>query len=455
MIKRLLIANRGEVALRIIKACKQKGIETVAIYSEADRHSPHLEEADQRVCVGPGPSGKSYLNREAILQAAINTDCQALHPGFGFLAEDSLFAYMCRQQKLIFIGPSPHSIRMMGNKSQAKQTIKQAGLPTIPGSDGNLKGLEDALALAAQLKYPVLLKATAGGGGKGIRPCYDDEQLKVNFPQAKMEAEKAFANADLYMEKLIINGRHIEFQVLADAYGNVIHLGERECSIQRKNQKLIEESPSPAVDQRIRQTMGDLIISSLAEIGYLNAGTIEFLMDVEQNLYFMEMNTRLQVEHPVTEMITGIDIVDRQIDIAANHMLSLKQEDITFSGHAIECRINAEDPANDFAPSPGTITSFDAPLNVGPGKIRLDTHVRAGYEIPSFYDSMICKIIAHGEDRDMAIETMQRALKEFNITGIKTTIPLHQHILDSQEFRSGNYNTGSLPDIMNETGREG
>jgi acetyl-CoA carboxylase biotin carboxylase subunit len=362
---------------------------------------------------------------------------------------------MCRQQKLIFIGPSPHSIRVMGNKSQAKQTIKQAGLPTIPGSDGNLKHLEDALALAEQLKYPVLLKATAGGGGKGIRPCENEDQLKVNFPQAGMEAEKAFGNPDLYMEKLIINGRHIEFQVLADAYGNVIHLGERECSVQRKNQKLIEESPSPAVNHELRQSMGNLIIDSLKEIQYLNAGTIEFLMDEERNLYFMEMNTRLQVEHPVTEMITGIDIVDRQIDIAANHMLSLKQDDIVFNGHSIECRINAEDPDNDFAPSPGTITTFDPPLNIGPGKIRLDTHVRAGYEIPSFYDSMICKIIAHGETREKAIDTMLNALKEFKIEGIKTTIPLHRHILDSNVFRSGNYNTGSLPDIMNESGREG
>lgn len=448
MIKRILIANRGEVALRIINACKKSGIETVAVYSTADKDSPHLSQADIKICVGSGPSSQSYLNREAILQAAINTECQALHPGFGFLAEDPLFAYMCQQQKLIFIGPTPHSIRLMGNKSQAKQTIKQAGLPTIPGSDGNLKDLDEAVALAKELKYPVLLKATAGGGGKGIRPCNNEKDLKTYFPQAKMEAEKAFGNAALYMEKLILKGRHIEFQILADAYNNVVHLGERECSMQRKNQKLIEESPSPAIDAETRYKLGNQITKSIQEIGYLNAGTIEFLLDEDKHLYFMEMNTRLQVEHPVTEMITGRDIVDEQIKIAANHLLSFKQEDVTFTGHAIECRINAEDPENNFAPSPGRITSFNPSLNAGPGQIRLDTHAAQGYEIPSFYDSMICKIIAHGEDRASAIQTMENALKKFEIKGIKTTIPLHLQILDSKEFKQGNYNTNSLTGIM-------
>ncbi len=448
MIKRILIANRGEVALRIIKACKGLGIETVAVYSMADKDSPHLSEADVTVCLGPGPSSMSYLNREAILQAALNTECQALHPGFGFLAEDPLFAYLCQQQKLIFIGPSSRSIRVMGNKSRAKQTVKQAGLPTIPGSDGNLKDLDQAVALAAEQGYPVLLKATAGGGGKGIRPCNNEEELRSNYPQAKMEAEKAFGCADLYMEKLIAKGRHIEFQVLADAFGNAVHLGERECSIQRKNQKLIEESPSPAVDDELRREMGTLAARSTSDIGYVNAGTIEFLMDENRHLYFMEMNTRLQVEHPVTEMITGIDIVQEQIRIAANHHLSFSQEEVKFEGHAIECRINAEDPANNFAPSPGVITTFSPALAVGPGKIRLDTHVTEGYEIPSFYDSMICKIIAHGENRDAAIRTMENALREFQIGGIKTTIPLHLEILNSNVFRSGDYNTNSLPGIM-------
>ncbi len=448
MFKRILIANRGEVALRIINACKQLGIETVAVYSTADKNSPHLAQADMKVCIGPGPSSQSYLNKEAILQAAINTECQAIHPGFGFMAEDPLFSYMCGQQKLIFIGPTANSIRLMGNKSQAKLTAKQAGLPTIPGSDGNLKDLDDAIRLAGELTYPVLLKATAGGGGKGIRPCCNDEELKTFYPQARIEAEKAFGNGDLYLEKLILNGHHIEFQILADAYRNAIHLGERECSIQRKNQKLIEESPSPAMDPAKRRAMGESVVEAIRKIGYLNAGTIEFLMDENKNLYFMEMNTRLQVEHPVTEMVTGVDIVAEQIKIAANHTLSLRQEQVTFKGHAIECRINAEDPATNFAPSPGVITAFNPPSNSGPGKIRLDTHVVAGYEIPTFYDSMICKIIAHGEDRAAAIQTMANALKTFEIKGIKTTIPLHLEILAAKFFKEGNYTTSSLSSIL-------
>ena len=448
MFKRILIANRGEVALRIIKACKKMGIETAAVYSTADKDSPHLAQADITVCIGPGPSSRSYLNREAILQAGINAECQALHPGFGFLAEDPLFAYMCRQHKLIFIGPAPNSIKIMGNKSQAKQTVKQAGLPTIPGSEGNLKNLDEAITLADELGYPVLLKATAGGGGKGIRPCYHEEEFINLCLQASLEAEKAFGCADLYMEKLILKGRHIEFQVLADAFHNVIYLGERECSIQRKNQKLIEESPSPAMDPETRSKVGAQVTAAMKKIGYLNAGTIEFLMDQHKKLYFMEMNTRLQVEHPVTEMITGIDIVEEQIKIAANHPLSLTQDKVSFNGHAIECRINAEDPDNDFAPSPGIITAFTPPLGAGPGKIRLDTHVAAGYEIPSFYDSMICKIIAHGEDRAAAIQTMVKALRVFEIKGIKTTIPLHLEILNSKIFKGGNYHTNSLAEIM-------
>jgi len=447
MFKRILISNRGEVALRIIKACQKLGIETAAVYSSADKDSPHLSHADFTVCIGPGPSSQSYLNKEAILQAALNLECQALHPGFGFMAEDPLFSYMCQQQKLIFIGPSSQAIALMGNKIQAKQTAKAAGLPTIPGSEGNLKNLEEALALAETLQYPILLKATAGGGGKGIRPCHNPEELTTFYPQAKIEAEKAFGCGDLYLEKLIGKGRHIEFQVLADAFGNAIHLGERECSIQRKNQKLIEESPSPAITPEIRRQMGTRVAEAMKTIKYLNAGTIEFLMDQDQNLYFMEMNTRLQVEHPVTEMITGVDIVTEQIKIAANHPLSLRQEEITFSGHAIECRINAEDPDNHFAPCPGMITAFNPSLNDRPGTIRLDTHIAAGYEIPSFYDSMICKIIAHGEDRDSAIQTMINALEAFEIKGIKTTIPLHLEILNSPIFREGNYNTHSLAEI--------
>ena len=452
LFKRILIANRGEVALRIIKACKDLGIETVAVYSEADQNSPHLDQANMKICIGPGASSQSYLNREAIIQAAINTECQALHPGFGFLAEDSLFAYMCEQSKVTFIGPTANSIRLMGNKSQAKQTMKQAGLPTIPGSDGNLDDMNDALKLAKEMGYPVLLKATAGGGGKGIRPCKNEKELQSLFPQAKMEAEKAFGDASLYLEKLILNGRHIEFQVLADSYGNVIHLGERECSIQRKNQKLIEESPSPALDAKLRNAMGEQIVESIRRIGYRNAGTIEFLMDENKNLHFMEMNTRLQVEHPVTEMITGFDIVNEQIRIAANHPLSIEQSEIKFSGHAIECRINAEDPENNFLPSPGVITDFKVSGNNGPGKIRLDTHVQKGYEIPPFYDSMICKIIAHGETRKAAIETMKNALKAFEVKGVKTTIPLHLKILNSEDFEKGQYHTNWLSEELIKNG---
>jgi acetyl-CoA carboxylase biotin carboxylase subunit len=450
MFRRVLIANRGEVALRVIRACRELGIETAAVYSAADRDSPHLTEADMSVCIGPGPSSRSYLNKEAILQAALNNECQGLHPGFGFMAEDPLFAYMCEQQKVTFIGPSSHSIRVMGDKSLARQTVKQAGLPTIPGSEGNLKDLTEALKLAGELGFPVLLKATAGGGGRGIRPCFNEDEVKTQFPQARIEAEKAFGNPALYMEKLILKGRHIEFQILADAFGQVIHLGERECSIQRKNQKLIEESPSPAVTAEIRASMGERACGAVQRIAYRNAGTIEFLMDENKNLYFMEMNTRLQVEHPVTEMISGVDIVQEQIRIAANHRLSFGQGEVGFEGHAIECRINAEDPDNNFLPCPGKVTVFNPPLNVGPGKVRLDTHVREGYEIPPLYDSMICKLIAWGEDRDAAILTMEKALKEFEIGGIKTTIPLHLKILNSRAFRSGDYHTGSLPDMMEE-----
>ena len=448
LFKRILIANRGEVALRIIKACKEMGIETVATYSEADKNSPHLDQADIKICIGPGKSSLSYLNKEAILQVAINTECQALHPGFGFMAEDALFAYMCEQNKLTFIGPSSNSIRLMGNKSQAKQTMKQAGLPTIPGTEGNIRDLSEAVEIAKKYSYPVLLKATSGGGGKGIRRCNNEDELRTFYPQAKMEAEKAFGDSSLYLEKLILNGHHIEFQILEDSYNNVIHLGERECSIQRKNQKLIEESPSPAVDLKLRDTVGANVSESIQKIGYLNAGTIEFLMDENKNLYFMEMNTRLQVEHPVTEMITNFDIVQEQIKIAANHPLSIRQSDVKFTGHAIECRINAEDPENNFLPSPGIITEFNPPSNVGPGKIRLDTHVQTGYEIPSFYDSMICKLIAFGENRDEAIKTMKNALKAFEIKGIKTTIPLHLQILNWDVFQKGEYHTGSLSELI-------
>lgn len=450
MFKRILIANRGEVALRIIKACQELNIESAAVYSEADKNSPHLSQADLKICLGPGQSSQSYLNKEAILQAALNSECQAIHPGFGFLAEDHTFAYMCNQQKLYFIGPSPQSIRLMGDKSLAKQTIKQAGLPTIPGSEKNLTTLSRALALADKIGYPILLKATAGGGGKGIRICHKSSELKSFFPQAKLEAEKAFGNSQLYMEKMITPARHIEFQILADSFGNIVQLGERECSVQRKNQKLIEESPSPAINQEIRDNLGREICESLKKVDYENAGTMEFLMAGNHKLYFMEMNTRLQVEHPVTEMVTGVDIVKEQIRITANHPLSFNQSDIEIHGHAIECRINAEDPYNNFIPSPGEITDFKLDMNTGPGKTRLDTHVNKGYQIPVFYDSMICKVITWGENREQAIKTMTNSLMKFVIKGIKTTIPLHLEILASPEFKSGSYHTGILKNILQE-----
>ncbi len=383
-----------------------------------------------------------------MLQAALNTECQALHPGFGFLAEDALFAAMCDQAKVTFIGPTSRSIRLMGDKSLAKQTFGRVGLQTIPGSDGNVGNLDEALRVAAQIGFPVLLKAAAGGGGKGIRPCRDEAELAASYEQARAEAEKAFGNPSVYLEKLILRGRHIEFQVLADTYGSVVHLGERECSIQRKNQKLLEEAPSPAIDPETRRRMGDRVAAAVRAIGYRSAGTVEFLMDADGRLHFMEMNTRLQVEHPVTEMVTGLDIACEQIRIAAGHPLSVDQKDVVISGHAVECRINAEDPSRDFAPSPGTITTFRAPTAARPGSLRLDTHVREGYEIPSFYDSMICKIIARGSDRPAALSTMEAALRDFEIGGIKTTIPLHLEILRSPEFAGGQYDTGTLARIM-------
>jgi acetyl-CoA carboxylase biotin carboxylase subunit len=446
--KRVLIANRGEIAARVIRACQSLGIETAAVFSEADRASPHLAMADLRASIGPGPSKDSYLNREALLHTALNLECQAVHPGFGFLAEDPLFAFMCEQQKLSFIGPPAHVIRLMGDKSQARTSVRKSGLSPIPGSSGNLRTPGDARKLATSLGYPVMLKATAGGGGKGIRPCRNEAELDQFFPEARLEAEKAFGNPAVYMEKMLVDARHIEFQVLADNFGNVVSLGERECSLQRSHQKLIEESPSPAMNGQLRTRMNRKICSALKEIGYRNAGTMEFLMDQDVHLYFMEMNTRLQVEHPVTEEIYGVDIVREQIRIAANHPLSITQRRVSFSGHAIECRINAEDPYNNFQPSPGRITSFAPPGDASPGRIRLETHVSTGYEIPPYYDSMICKLIAWGEDRPAAIATMENALKDFEIKGIKTTIPLHRELLRSHEFRSGDYHINTLKKLL-------
>jgi acetyl-CoA carboxylase biotin carboxylase subunit len=450
MFRRLLVANRGEIALRIIRACRELGIETVAIYSQADRDSPHLRDADRTVCIGPAQSKDSYLNMSAILQAAEQYECQALHPGYGFLAENALFAERCQRQKIMFVGPPPPAIRLMGDKLTAKRTMSAAGLDTIPGSEFILANIEEATSVAREVGYPVMLKATAGGGGKGMRACHDEDELRHFFDEATLEAEKAFGNPDLYLEKIIQGGRHIEFQVLADARGHAIHLGERECSIQRSHQKLIEESPSPVMEADVRSRIGERVVNAINAIGYGSAGTVEFLRDGEGHLYFMEMNTRLQVEHPVTEMVTGVDIVKEQIRIAANQPLQLRQEEVNLHGHAIECRINAEDPENGFKPDPGTITIFQPPLETSPGTIRLDTHVAAGYTIPPFYDSLIGKLIAHGQSRAAALKTISEALDQFRIEGIHTTIPMHQRILATPEFVEGQYDIEFLKRMLGE-----
>ena len=439
MFRKVLVANRGEIALRIIHACHEVGAKAVAVYSEADRFSPHLAFADETICIGPGPANESYLNQDAILEAAFQTDCQAVHPGFGFLAENARFVTRCRQHKLTFIGPKAKSIREMGDKVTARETMRKAGVPVMPGSDALVRTPEQAHKIAEEVGYPVLLKATAGGGGKGMRRVDRKEDLKNAFEEAARESEAAFSNPDLYLEKFIVGGRHIEFQILADQYGNVIQLGERECSIQRRNQKLLEESPASNFDPALRASIGEIIRKALVKIGYINAGTIEFLMDASGELYFMEMNTRIQVEHPVTELVTGIDIVAWQLRIAAGERLSLKQEEITWNGHAIECRINAEDPENDFRPSPGTISVFTPPKNSIKGPVRLETHVKEGYKIPTFYDSMIGKLIVHGENRTDAINKMNQALLEFKIEGVPTTKSLHLGIINDPEFRSGQY----------------
>lgn len=448
MFKRILIANRGEIAMRIMKSAKKLGIETVAVYSQADASSPHRRFADRSVCLGPGQSSQSYLNMEAILQTALQNECQAIHPGYGFLSENPLFAELCEQYKITFIGPAPSAIRRMGDKAGARESMSKAGLDIIPGS-GIVASLEDARRIAKDIGFPVLLKASAGGGGRGMRLCQSAEQLDNQFAEASREAEKAFGNPDLYIERYLERTRHVEFQILADNFGNVLHLGERECSVQRRHQKLIEESPSPALDNELRSSLGNRVLKAMQYIGYRNAGTLEMLMDEEhRQLYFMEMNKRIQVEHPVTEMITGLDIVEQQIKIAANHMLDKSQKDIRFQGHAIECRINAEDPANNFQPQPGKITKFQVPPEPAEGKIRLDTFVEEGYQIPPFYDSMICKVIVWSDTRAKALEIMEKSLKSFVIEGIPTTIPFALRILQEPSFRQGHYHTQIVEEML-------
>jgi acetyl-CoA carboxylase biotin carboxylase subunit len=445
MFRSVLIANRGEIALRVIRACKELGIRTVAVSSEADRHSPHLEQADKVVVIGGSRSSESYLNMDAILQAAVQNECQALHPGYGFLAENALFSALCAQSKVTFIGPPPGATRLMGDKARARETMRRLGLDPIPGTEGTLSGVDAAAAIAGDIGYPVLLKATAGGGGKGMRVVREAGDVKRAFEEASMEAEKAFGNPSLYMEKYITAGRHIEFQVLADAFGDAVYLGERECSIQRSHQKLIEEAPSPVMTADLRREFGSKVARAVAAVGYVNAGTVEFLRDSDGKLYFMEVNARLQVEHPVTEMVTGIDIVKEQLAIAANCPLSIKQEDVSLDGHAIEVRINAEDPERGFKPDPGTVKVFEPPAGKS---VRVDTHVRAGYTIPPFYDSLICKLIGHGRDRKAAIKTVIEALRAFRIEGVKTTIPIHIGILSTPEFARGEYDTGFVQGFL-------
>jgi acetyl-CoA carboxylase biotin carboxylase subunit len=448
MFRRLLVANRGEVAARIIRACRELNVETVAVHSSADADSPHLRGADRCVCIGPAQSSDSYLNMDAILQAAEQNDCQALHPGFGFLAENAHFAARVLQQQIAWVGPPPPAIARMGDKAEARRAMMAAGLPTIPGTDGVLEAFDDAARAAADVGYPVLLKATAGGGGKGMRRCGDEEELRKGFSEASLEAEKAFGNPGLYLEKVLVGARHIEFQVVADVYGAAVHLGERECSVQRRHQKLLEEAPSPAMNEQQREEVGRRAAEAAVAIGYTSAGTMEFLRDTGGSLYFMEMNTRLQVEHPVTEMISGVDIVKEQLQISANRPLSMRQEDLRLDGHAIEFRINAEDPDQDFRPDPGEVTVFEPPSANG---VRVDSHVESGYTIPPFYDSMIAKLIVHGSDREDAIRAAERALAEFRIEGVATTIPIHRRILTEPAFREGAYDTMWLERMLSGT----
>jgi acetyl-CoA carboxylase biotin carboxylase subunit len=441
LFNKVLVANRGEIALRIIRACQELGVKTVAIYSEADADSLHVRFADEVVCIGPPPSNESYLNMVRIISAAEVTGAEAVHPGYGFLAENPEFAEICEECDLQFIGANADVIRKMGDKAEAKSTMKKAGVPVVPGSDGVIKDLNHAKSLVKDIKYPIMLKAVAGGGGRGMRFVNSEDELEMNFMMASAEAEGGFGNADLYMEKFIANPRHIEVQVMADAHGNVVHYGERECSIQRRHQKLLEEAPSSVVDEDLRQKMGELAVKGCKSVNYVGAGTIEFLLDADKKFYFMEMNTRIQVEHPVTEMVYNRDLLKDQIRVAAGEPLGYEQKDIKLEGHAIECRLNAEDWERNFMPNPGHIENVHFPG--GPG-VRVDTHIYSGYDIPPFYDSLVAKLIAYGKDREEAITRLRRSLDEFVIEGIKTTIPFHRKLIDHEDFKSGMFDTGFL-----------
>ena len=438
---KILIANRGEIAVRIIRACKEMNLKTVAVYSEMDKDAMHTRLADEAVCIGPANPGKSYLNFKNIIEAANITGADSIHPGFGFLSENSQFAKICEESNIKFIGPSYHVIEKMGNKSNAKEMMKSAGVPVIPGSDGSVKGLKDAIKIADKIGYPVLLKAAAGGGGKGIRLVNSAEEMESSYNIVKQEAKLSFNDDEIYIEKFVKNPRHVEIQILADEHGNVVHLGERDCSIQRKNQKIIEETPSTAIDDKLRNKMGEAAVKVAKVAGYSSCGTIEFLVDSDKNFYFMEMNTRIQVEHPITEERTGIDIVKAQIKIAAGETLKLKQKNIEFRGHCIECRINAENPSKNFMPCPGTITGLNLP---GGNGVRVDTAIYEGYTIPPSYDSMIAKIITHGDTRNEAISKMKRALEEIVIEGVDTNIDFLFKIIKNPNFIRGNFDTSFI-----------
>lgn len=442
MFNKILIANRGEIAVRIIRACREMGISTVAVYSEADKNALHTQLADEAVCIGGNKSSSSYLNMNNIISAACLTGANAIHPGFGFLSENSKFADMCKECNIKFIGPDAKTIDLMGNKANARKLMIEAGVPVTPGSDDIVENIEKAKELANKFGYPIMIKASAGGGGRGIRIVREENDLEEAYNSAKSEAKVAFGDDRIYMEKVIENARHIEVQILADEYGNAIHLGERDCSLQRRNQKVLEEAPSVALDNETRKAMGEAAIRAVKASNYKNAGTIEFLYSKDNKFYFMEMNTRIQVEHPVTEMITDIDIVKEQIRIAYGKKLKYTQDDVIFNGHSIECRINAEDPYNNFAPSPGKIDYLFLPS--GGNGLRVDSAVYAGYTIPSFYDSMIAKVITKGRTREEAIQKMKRALNEFVIEGIKTNIDFHMELLENEDYLNGNFDTSFI-----------
>lgn len=436
-----MIANRGEIAVRIIRACKELGIETVAVYSEADKEALHVHLADEAYCIGPHLSSKSYLNMINLLSVAEKTGAEAIHPGYGFLAENADFAERCADQNIVFIGPSPEAINKMGAKAVARETMEKAGVPIVPGTDGIIEDVEKALDTAKEIGFPVMVKATAGGGGKGMRIAKNEEDLQHAIRMAQQEAETAFGNPGVYLEKFVEEPRHVEIQIIADSFGNVVHLGERDCSIQRRHQKLIEEAPSPALDENLRQAMGEAALKAAHAVNYCGAGTVEFLLDKHKNFYFMEMNTRIQVEHPVTELVTGVDLIKEQILVAAGEKLSFSQEEIEINGWSIECRINAENPDKNFMPSPGKIEMYLPPGGLG---VRVDSAVYPGYTISPFYDSMVAKLIVHGKNRAEAISRMKRALSEFVIEGVETTIPFHLRLLEHEGFISGDFDTKFL-----------